>query len=106
MLAVALLAPWLLVLCFLYWVFPRSLPRTGPRRAFDLACIVLSLLAALGGALLAGHGQPPAPTDALGHRAGDIWPEVLAALCAYAAFTVCLLAGLLIRAAVWRRKRG
>ncbi len=106
MLAVALLAPWLLILCFLYWVFPRNLPRTRGRRVFDAAFIVIALLAAIGGALLAQHGQPPAPTDALGHRSGDIWPQVLAALCAYAAFSACLLAGLIVRAALWRKHSG
>lgn len=102
MLAVALLAPWLLVLCFLYWVFPRAVPRTGARRLFDVAFILLSLLAAVGGALLAQHGQVPTATDALGHRAGDIWPEVLAALYAYGAFSVVLLAAVTLRALVWR----
>ena len=104
MLAVALLAPWLLVLCFLYWWFPRSLRRTPARRVFDTACIVLALVAAIGAALLAQHGQPPAARDALGRRAGDIWPEVLAALYAYGAFSLVLLAAVIMRALLWRKR--
>ena len=104
MLAVALLAPWLLVLCFLYWWFPRSLPRTRARRMFDVICVVLSLLAAVAGALLAQQGQTPAATDAIGHHAGDIWPEVLAALYAYGAFSLVLLAAVVLRALLWRKR--
>ena len=104
MLAVLLLAPWLLVLCFLYWMFPRSLPRSKTRRLFDVIFIVMSLMAALGAALLAEQGQQPALTDALGHRAGDIWPQVLAALYAYGAFSTVLATGTLLRAWLWRSR--
>lgn len=105
MLAFALLAPWLLVLCFLYWQFPRHLPRTSQRRALDVAVIVLALLAAAASTHLAWLGWQPPTTDALGRRTGDIWPAVLAALYAYGAFSLVLLTGFVVRALLWRRPR-
>lgn len=104
MLAFALMAPWLLVLCFLYWAFPRSLPRTIARRLYDASAIAASLTAALGGALVAHLGRQPALTDEFGHRAGDIWPQVLAALYAYGAFSLVLLAAFLLRHWLWRNR--
>lgn len=104
MLAVALLAPWLFVLCFLYWWFPRALPRTTARRLFDVGAIATSLILAVAGALLAQHDRQPALTDELGHRAGDIWPDVLAALYAYSAFSLVLLVALVLRHWLWKRR--
>lgn len=93
-LAILLLAPWLAVLGGLYWAFPRALPRTLARRAFDLAALLLAALAAL---LLADAGYSADHGDA-----GAIWKQVIAALAAYGGFAAVLLAALLLRARLFR----
>ncbi len=104
MLAVALLAPWLFVLCFLYRRFPRALPQTIARRLFDVGAIATSLLFAVAGALLAQYDRQPVLTDELGHRAGDIWPQVLAAVYAYSAFSLVLFVAIVMRYWLWNRR--
>lgn len=104
MLAVLLLSPWLLVLCFLYWWYPRDRPHSGTRRIFDVAMMVLSLVATAAGAWFAQINRQPALTDALGHRSGDIWPQVLAAVYAYSAFTLVMLVAIVLRHFLWRRR--
>lgn len=96
----ALMAPTLLVMLCLYWAFPRQ-PRHGARRAFDVLAVVLSLAAAIA-CNLWGYSDDLHPlTDHLGHRAGDIWPQVLAALYAYAGFSVVLFMAIVLRARLW-----
>jgi hypothetical protein len=104
-LAVLLLAPWLLVLAFCYWYFPRRLPRTAARRVFDGVAVLAAVAVATVVALHASAATVPAATDALGHRSGDIWPQVLSALCAYAGFVIVLALAMLLRARLWRAPR-
>lgn len=102
-LAIALLTPWLLILSWAYWSWPRR-PRSRGRRLFDLLALLLALgVAAL--SALAGFDQVQLPTaDVLGQPSGGIWQQVLPALYAYGAFTLVLLVALLLRRAIWRRR--
>ena len=76
-LALMLLAPPLLILCWGYWQFPRSLPRSAPRRAFDVLGLLLALFAAVRCALL-GFDTVVAPTvDEFGRASGAIWQHLL-----------------------------
>lgn len=103
-LALLLLAPWLLVLVFLYWIWPRSLPRTRGRRLFDIAAVLAATALAATLIHIAQASYVAALVDELGRRSGDIWPQVLAALYAYAGFVSVLGAAMLLRARIWRTR--
>lgn len=104
-LAILLLAPWLFVLGWLYWVYPKSLVRTPARRAFDLVALGVVAFVTVEFAML-GYDHATLPgQDPLGRVSGAIWQQVLPALYGYAAFSVTLLLALLIRHRVWRRPR-
>jgi hypothetical protein len=104
-LAILLLAPWLLILCWGYWAYPKSLPRTSFRRVFDVVALSLALLAAAECAVI-GFDRVELPTvDGFGRASGAIWQQVLPALYGYGAFTVMLVLAMLLRHLVWGRKR-
>jgi len=104
-LAILLLAPWLLILCWGYWAYPKSLPRTSFRRVFDVVALSLALLAAAECAVV-GFDMVELPTvDGFGRASGAIWQQVLPALYGYGAFTVVLVLAMLMRHLVWGRKR-
>ena len=104
-LAILLLALWLLILCWGYWAYPKSLPRTSFRRVFDVVALSLALLAAAECAVI-GFDRVELPTvDGFGRASGAIWQQVLPALYGYGAFTVMLVLAMLLRHLVWGRKR-
>lgn len=103
-LAILLLAPWLLILAWAYWAYPKSLPRTKARRAFDVFAVVLAAVAA-GWSAIAGFEAAVVPTAGqFGPPSGAIWQQVLPALYGYGACVAVLLVALLVRAFVWGRK--
>jgi len=104
-LSILLLAPWLLVLCGIYWIWPRSLPRTVGRRAFDVLALLLAGVAtAL--AALAGFDSATLPeTGEFGRVSGAIWQQVLPALWGYGAFTAVMVPALWLRHVWWGRRR-
>ena len=78
-LAILLLAPWLLILCWAYWAYPKSLPRTSPTR-LDAVALLLALIAAARGAVI-GFDRVELPVvDGFGRASGAIWQQVLPAL--------------------------
>lgn len=104
-LALLLLAPWLLVLGWAYFTYPRSLPRTAARRAFDWLALLLATTAAV---LSAGWGfeaAPPPQIDAFGRASGAIWQQVLPALLGYGACVGVLVLAMLLRYLLWRSVR-
>jgi len=105
-LAILLLAPWLLILCWAYWAYPRNLPRTSGRRIFDFVALLLALIAAVQGTLF-GFETALLPTvDQFGGRtSGLIWQQVLPALYGYGAFAVMLGVALLTRHGIFHRFR-
>lgn len=104
-LALMLLAPPLLILCWGYWAFPKNLPRSAGRRTFDVAALLLSLVTAVQCALL-GFDQVTLPTvDEFGRASGAIWQQVLPALYGYGAFAAVLLLAMALRHICWGRPR-
>jgi hypothetical protein len=81
-LALLLFAPTFALLTWLYWAFPRGLPRTPARRRFDLAVLALAAVATVSALTLA--------FDSDYGKVGPIWPQVAATLAAYHVFPVVL----------------
>lgn len=104
-LAILLLTPWLLILGWAYWAYPKSLPRTAWRRSFDAAVLLLAAVAA-GWCALIGFDAAQLPTvGPFGRASGGIWQQVLPALYGYGVFAAVLLLALLLRHACWSRPR-
>lgn len=104
-LAILLLGPWLLVLGWLYWTYPKSLPRTSARRAFDVVALGVMAFVTVEFVMLGfDHATLPSE-DVLGRMSGAIWQQVLPALYGYGAFSVALISALLVRQLLWRRPR-
>ncbi|BBD79354.1 hypothetical protein [Aerosticca soli] len=104
-LAVLLLAPWLLILGWLYWAFPRELARTAGRRAFDLGVLLAATVATFG-SVVYGFDHAPLPASGpYGRGSGAIWQQVLPALYGYGACVVVLLLGAIVRGGLWRGRR-
>lgn len=104
-LALLLLAPWLLILCWIYWTFPKRLPRTLARRLFDLVAGLL-MMAAVACSVAIGFDRAQMPVvDQFGRASGAIWQQVLPALYGYGAFAVVLVLAMLLRQWIWGRRR-
>ncbi|MEO5829628.1 MAG: hypothetical protein ABIQ36_03575 [Rhodanobacter sp.] len=103
-LAILLLMPWLLILCWGYWAYPKSLPRIAARRIFDVAAVLLAMIAAAQSAVIAFDQVELPSVDGFGRASGAIWQQVLPALYGYAAFTVVLLLAMLLRYVLWGRR--
>lgn len=104
-LALLLLAPWLLILAWAYFSYPKSLPRTVARRVFDGVALLLAAGAAAWCAVL-GFDAAPLPTvDEFGRRSGAIWQQVLPVLLGYGGCAATLLAALVTRHLLWRPAR-
>ena len=88
-LALILFAPWFLILSALFWLFPRQ-PRGAARLRFDIAAIVVSLLAFVA-SLHWSFGYAD-------RSHGHLWPQVLATSVGYAVFLAVL------GVAVWLRR--
>ena len=104
-LAVLLLLPWLLVLGWLYWNYPKSLPKSRARRVFDLAVLLLAASAVIEGAALGFERAPMPSAGSLGVASGGIWQQVLPALLAYGGFSILLFLGLWLRQMCWGGRR-
>jgi len=105
-LALMLLAPWLIVLGWAYWHYPKTLPVNRTRRAFDGLALLAAAVASVQAALLAYDSvEQPAPTP-FGPQSGAIWQQVVPALWGYGVFLAVLLLALVIRQRVWRPTRG
>lgn len=93
LLPLLLLAPTIILIVWLYWAYPKSLPRTSARRTFD----VFALLIALGVAVAVGRMiEIEAVTDVIN---AAVWAQVLAVLYSYGAFLVLMIVAAWVR---WR----
>ncbi|WP_114241318.1 hypothetical protein [Dyella sp. C9] len=101
-LAILMLAPWLLILGWAYWAYPKSLPRTGSRRAFDAAALLLAAFAAVQCASAAFDTASVPAVGQYGPASGAIWQQVLPALYGYGACVLVLALALIVRHLVWR----
>jgi hypothetical protein len=103
-LAILLLAPWLLILCWAYWTYPKSLSKTSGRRIFDFVALLLAVIAT-GASALFGFDMVQLPVAGqLGPTSGAIWQQVVPALYGYGAFIVVLVLAMLLRHACWGRR--
>src|SRR5690606_40507371 len=94
-LALVLFAPWFLILSVLFWVYPRQ-PRNAKRRLFDIAALLLSLLAFVATLRWAhGYADP---------RHGGMWPQILATSAGYGVYLLALTIAVFIRRAVFRSR--
>jgi hypothetical protein len=101
-LAILMLAPWLLILGWAFWAYPKSLPRRRMRRGFDLAALLLAAFAAVECANTAFDTATVPAAGQYGHASGAIWQQVLPALYGYGACVVVLALALIVRQLVWR----
>jgi hypothetical protein len=104
-LAILLFAPWLLILGWAYWAYPKAMVRTAARRLFDIAALLLATMAAVQGALLGFDRAVLPAVGQFGRGPGAIWQQVLPALCGYGAFSVVLVLALVARQLGWGRHR-
>ncbi|HQX24208.1 MAG: hypothetical protein KA911_03515 [Xanthomonadales bacterium] len=81
-LALILFVPTFAILGWLYWHFPRELPRSAARRRFDLAAMALATLLTV----LALEGAMATRFPGT----GPIWPQVFAVLAVYHVFPLVL----------------
>ena len=88
-LALILFTPAFAILAWLYWKFPRALPRTPRRRSFDLAALALAV-GATAASVAWAMAQPAAAH-------GAMWPQILAVLAAYHVFPISLALAWLVR---------
>lgn len=100
-LALLLLAPWLLILGWAYFTYPKSLPRTAARRVFDWAALLLAAVTAVWCADWGFAAAPAPPVDALGRATGAIWQQVLPALLGYGGCVAVLVVAMLVRYLWW-----
>lgn len=104
-LAILLFTPWLLILGWAYFSYPKSLPRTVARRVFDLAALLLAAGAAIESAMLGYDATRLPDVGTFGRPSGAIWQQVLPALIGYGVCVGVLAVALLLRHLLWRRAR-
>jgi hypothetical protein len=103
-LAILLLAPWLLILGWAYWAYPKSLPRVAARRIFDAIALLLAASLGVQCALLGFDAVQAHAEGGFGPQSGAIWKQVLPALNGYGGFVVVLVVAMIVRHAIWRRR--
>src|ERR1700754_6212 len=103
-LAIMLLAPWLIVLGWAYWAYPKSLLKNMTRRAFDVLALIAATIAAIQSAIVAFDAVVLPEADQFGPKSGAIWQQVGPALYGYGAFVAVLVIALVIRQFVWKKR--
>jgi hypothetical protein len=104
-LALFLLAPWLLILTWAYWAYPKSLVRNAARRMFDLVAIALAAIGSVQLALYAFDSTTIKQIGTFGPESGGIWKQVIPALYGYFTFLAVLAIAMIIRHFIWRRPK-
>lgn len=102
-LSLLLLGPWLLILAWAYWAYPKSLPRPPSRRVFDGVALLLAAVATSALAAYVYDSFARIQVDQLGRHSGAIWRHVAPVIYAYAGFSMVLLLALIGREWIWRR---
>lgn len=105
-LSVLLLGPWLILLAWAYWVAWKRSRVTWWHKAYDIAVIVVALVAACGCALVAYNDVASQSIGNFGRESGGIWKQVMPALYGYGAFAATMVVGMVVRLVFQIRKRG
>lgn len=95
-LALILFLPWFAILGSLFWFYPRA-PRTRARRVFDIAALMVAIIAFVI-AVRWGHAIAQ-PTG----TAGNIWRQVVATATGYGVFLAVMTLAFFVRRG-WLRK--
>lgn len=103
-LAILLLAPWLLILGWAYWAYPKTLPRPWTRRLFDGLALLCAAAFGLWLALSGYDVVQTHPAGGFGPASGAVWKQVLPALRAYGGFLAALALAMILRHRVWRSR--
>ncbi|TCV95808.1 hypothetical protein EC912_102152 [Luteibacter rhizovicinus] len=103
-LAILLLAPWLLILGWAYWAYPKTLIRNATRRAFDVLALIAAAVASVQLAVIAFDSVEIKQVGDFGPESGGIWKQVIPALYGYGGFLAVLALAMLVRYYVWRRR--
>ena len=93
-LSLILFAPWFVILCVLYLLYPRQ-PRHARRRAFDIAALLVAIVAFIA-TLHWAHGYAD-------RQYGAMWPQILATSAGYGVFLLVLVVAIFVRRAWLRR---
>jgi hypothetical protein len=101
-LALMLLAPWLIVLGWAYWAYPKALLKNVTRRSFDVLALIAAVAAAVQAAMMSFDAVVIPAADQFGPKSGAIWQQVVPALWGYGAFVAVLVVALVIRQMVWK----
>ena len=104
-LSLLLLGPWLVLLAWIYWAAWKRSRRTWQHKAYDMAVIVVALAAACGCALAAYDDIATQSIGNFGRESGGIWKQVMPALYGYGGFAVVMVAGLVVKLLLRKRKR-
>ena len=88
-LALILFAPWFAILTWAYWKFPKTLQVNASRRRFDVAAILIAVIAS-GLAMRWAYSFN-------WKDASPLWPQVVATLSAYKAFLIVMIVAFWIR---------
>jgi hypothetical protein len=103
-LSLLLLGPWLVLLAWAYWAASKRSRTTWRLRAYDLAIVIVALMAAYGCALAAYDDVAIQDVGNFGRESGGIWKQVMPALYGYGAFAAVMLIGMVTRFFFRRRK--
>lgn len=101
-----LMGPWLLILAWAYWAYPKSLPRVWARRLFDMLALTLAAWATVWLAGIGYDGFEGVRVDDYGRHSGAIWQQVAPILYAYAGFSAVLIPAALLRHGLWHQADG
>jgi hypothetical protein len=99
-----LLAPWLIVLGWAYWQYPKALLKNVTRRSFDVLALIAAIAAAVQAAMMSFDAVVIPAADQFGPKSGAIWQQVVPALWGYGAFVAVLVVALIIRQFVWKQR--
>ena len=102
-LSLLLLGPWLVVLAWAYWAVGKTFRTSWQRKAFEMAIVVVALVAAFAAALLAYNDITVQSVGSFGRESGGIWKQVMPALYGYGAFAAVMVVGIGTRILLRRR---
>lgn len=99
-----LMGPWMLILAWAYWCFPRSVARVWLRRVFDVTALLLTACVAVVFARWGYDNLGGVGTGDMDARRVLTWRQIVPVVYAYAGFSLVLIPAAIVRQLVWRRR--